>query len=60
MKPDNNMNIQITQMKIKETKKIDFTFLNINLIYPNNMQLTNLQKRNKNPISLSLIISFLT
>ena len=60
MKPDNNMNIQITQMKIKETKKIDFTFLNINLIYPNNMQLTNLQKRNKNPITLSLIISFLT
>lgn len=60
MKPDNNMNIQITQVKIKETKKIDFTFLNINLIYPNNMQLTNLQKRNKNPISLSLIISFLT
>lgn len=60
MKPDNNMNIQITQMKIKETKNIDFTFLNINLIYPNNMQLTNLQKRNKNPISLSLIISFLT
>lgn len=60
MKPDNNMNIQITQVKIKETKTIDFTFLNINLIYPNNMQLTNLQKRNKNPISLSLIISFLT
>ena len=60
MKADNNMNIQITQVKIKETKKIDFTFLNINLIYPNNMQLTNLQKRNKNPISLSLIISFLT